>query len=407
LYVSFVERGFQLLGKGGRQGFILPNKFFRTDYGRGLRTFLTDNKSVTEVVNFGAEQVFSATTYTCLLFLSNQPNSVLHYGEAKPKTESLLAVQFTEKDVSTIHGSAWTFTGEQTSSLIEKLSHNSRRLLDLPAYMSRGSSTGEDTVFVLETVTPNIENGILREPVFASDFGRYRFEPSGKWRIIFPYISESNKFRLLSEAEIKNRYPKAFAYLYSKQPILKKRKQFRVWYGYSAARNLELHDRAKIIVPLLTDRGLFALLPEKSHGKLCPMASGGFTITVSDNCPEKTEYVLGLLNSRLLFWCLKQMSNIFRGGWITCTKQYFGELPIQTIDFTSLSDVARHDLMVSLVTSMLDLHKQLADTKTAHDREIIERQIEATDMQIDKLVYEMYGLTEEEIRIIEEGMNGK
>ena len=57
---------------------------------------------------------------------------------------------------------------------------------------------------------------------------------------------------------------------------------------------------------------------------------------------------------------------------------------------------------VALVQQMLDLHKQLAAAKTAHDKEVLQRQIDATDRQIDPLVYELYGLTEEEIRIVEE-----
>jgi hypothetical protein len=57
--------------------------------------------------------------------------------------------------------------------------------------------------------------------------------------------------------------------------------------------------------------------------------------------------------------------------------------------------------MVLLVTSMLDLNKQLPKTKTDHEKTLIQRQIEATDRQIDKLVYELYGLTEEEIKIVE------
>lgn len=51
---------------------------------------------------------------------------------------------------------------------------------------------------------------------------------------------------------------------------------------------------------------------------------------------------------------------------------------------------------------MLDLHKQFAASRTAHDKEVLQRQIDATDRQIDKLVYELYGLTEEEIAIVEE-----
>ena len=66
------------------------------------------------------------------------------------------------------------------------------------------------------------------------------------------------------------------------------------------------------------------------------------------------------------------------------------------------SPVAAHDKMVSLVETMLDLHKRLAEAKTPTDRQLLERQIATTDNQIDRLVYELYELTEEEIGIVEE-----
>ncbi|MEI2761468.1 hypothetical protein [Methanothrix soehngenii] len=69
--------------------------------------------------------------------------------------------------------------------------------------------------------------------------------------------------------------------------------------------------------------------------------------------------------------------------------------PIRTIDFSDPADVARHDRMVSLVDRMLALHKQLQEARTPHDETALQRQIEATDRQIDALVYELYGLTEE------------
>jgi hypothetical protein len=61
-------------------------------------------------------------------------------------------------------------------------------------------------------------------------------------------------------------------------------------------------------------------LPNSSRGSLYPMASGGFTITIGAKCTLKPAFVLGILNSKLSFWFLRQISNIFRGGWITCTK---------------------------------------------------------------------------------------
>ena len=50
---------------------------------------------------------------------------------------------------------------------------------------------------------------------------------------------------------------------------------------------------------------------------------------------------------------------------------------------------------------MLDFHKRLMDAKTDQEKTVLQRQIEATDREIDQLVYELYGLTEDEIKIIE------
>jgi len=75
----------------------------------------------------------------------------------------------------------------------------------------------------------------------------------------------------------------------------------------------------------------------------------------------------------------------------------FSPLHIRSIDFSDPADVARHDRMVGLVEQMLVLHKQISQAGTPHEKTALERRIEATDRQIDELVYEPYGLTEEEI----------
>jgi hypothetical protein len=73
----------------------------------------------------------------------------------------------------------------------------------------------------------------------------------------------------------------------------------------------------------------------------------------------------------------------------------------RTINFSDPVDKARHDRMVALVTQMLDLNKRLQDAKLEHDKTLLSRQVEATDAAIDKLVYEAYGLTDEEIKGVE------
>ncbi|MBU4211424.1 MAG: restriction endonuclease subunit R, partial [Verrucomicrobia bacterium] len=77
------------------------------------------------------------------------------------------------------------------------------------------------------------------------------------------------------------------------------------------------------------------------------------------------------------------------------------QLPIRIIDFSNPADKSCHDRMVALVEQMLALHKQLAAAKTPQEQTALSRQITATDAQIDRLVYELYGLTAEEIKIVE------
>ena len=77
------------------------------------------------------------------------------------------------------------------------------------------------------------------------------------------------------------------------------------------------------------------------------------------------------------------------------------QLPIRAIDFDHSSDKAKHDKMIQLVEQMLDFNKRLAAAKVPGEKTRIQRQIDATDKQIDNLVYELYDLTEEEIKIVE------
>jgi hypothetical protein len=81
--------------------------------------------------------------------------------------------------------------------------------------------------------------------------------------------------------------------------------------------------------------------------------------------------------------------------------QYMEKVPVRGINFSDKSDKAAHDRIVKLVEQMLELHRQLAAARTPQEQIALERQIAATDTQIDRLVYDLYGLTEEEIQIVE------
>ena len=103
-------------------------------------------------------------------------------------------------------------------------------------------------------------------------------------------------------------------------------------------------------------------------------------------------YILGVLNSTLINFFFRYK---FPGNNHIPSNQ-LAAIPVP------MGNKHRNESVVSLVEQMLDLHKKLAKAKTPDEKTRIQRQIDATDAQIDKLVYELYGLTNDEIKIVEE-----
>jgi hypothetical protein len=414
IYVLFVEKALGLMNKQGRLGYILPTKFFTTDYGEGLRKLISGRNALAAIVDFGHAQVFDgATTYTCLLFLSSKHiDSVSYVKELSPSTLPITIPLFRKIPSTAFTEQPWTFANKVEKELAAKILHKSIRLIDLPSDIGRGSSSGADDIFILcreggklftrQGEQVSLEEGILRIPVYATDYGRYFFDPKGEEAIIFPYDVTTAGYELKSDSEFQKRYPKAYKYLASRKRELETRKQFKAWYSFSAPRNLNVHEVAQILVPLLADQGLYCQLPENVT-RYCLMASGGFSITVASSNGLSSNYILGLLNSKLLFWRLSSISNVFRGGWITCTKQYVETLPIHSIDFSSPADLTRYKSIVKLVEQMIKYKKSMQSASSPADRELYRQQTKAIDAEIDRLVYELYGLTQEEIKIVEEG----
>ena len=307
-----------------------------------------------------------------------------------------------------INDDVWNFYSGQDEKILSKLFQETINLIDLPSDISRGSSTGNDEVFVFEVDDKgslrngngdyiDVEEEILRVPIYATDFNRYSFKLKKKYKILFPYKIIEDKAVLIDESTLQKQFPKAYHYLLSNMKTLELRSNYVRWYSYSASRNLVLHSKADFLIPLLADKGSFSLLPEPKE-KYTLMAGGGFSISIQNDEINK-EYILGLLNSTLLFWYLKNLSNAFRAGWITCTKQYFSKLPIKMISSKNEKDL--HDEIIKLVNTMLDLNKQKQTTTNSETLEQLNQRIAYTDDKINKLVYELYELTEDEIKIVE------
>jgi hypothetical protein len=126
-----------------------------------------------------------------------------------------------------------------------------------------------------------------------------------------------------------------------------------------------------------------------------------FMVTLRGEAKIKPAFLLGVLNSKLLrvLWVGRFYDQRLTFPKIKGT--YLKELPIAFPDLSAPADRARHDRLVGLVDKMLGLVPELRLARTDAGRATLQNAVTATDQQIDALVYELYGLTPEEIALVE------
>ena len=416
IYVVFVEKGLSVLNNKGIVGFILPHKIFNAKYGKPIRELILKGNNLREIVHFGDKQVFeNATTYTCLLFLTKDKNDKCQF----TKVDTLenwrngFSSLTSEILVSDINSSEWNFASGKGAALFHRLSEMQTKLGNI-ADMFVGLQTSADTVFLFkdcEIATSSIttvnskelgksvkiETMLLKPVVRSGEIGRYWAKPTAA--VLFPYEIVAGEFKLISENRMKNDYPHAWEYLLSNRILLSEREhgKFRNtgWYQLYP-KNLNLWEQKKIMTPYMTTR-LTAFLDEVNL-YFVNVTTGGFGLTMKQKS-YTPEFITGLLNSTLLNWYFKQVSTTFHGGYFAANKQYLTQLPIvkETPENLNAGN------LVILVQQMHNLYKQHNLAKTEQEKATLSRQIDSTDRRIDQLVYELYGLTKEEIEIVEGG----
>jgi len=420
MYVVFIEQGLKLLNAKGQLGFICPSKFFNSQYGRPLREMISAGGHLSHIVHFGSQQVFEeATTYTCLLFLSKASVSECLF----VKVDDLVswhagkaAIQGIVK-ARKVTANNWNFSVGIGSGLFEKLSSLPHTLGDV-ADVFVGVQTSADAVYIMDFVAETNRTYRLRSKVLATewvfekdlfcpivsgtDICRYAALPSRQY-VLFPYAIQNELVTLIDFKTIERNFPKTAAYFIENKKQLEDREKGRMkgpdWHGYIYLKNMARQSFVKLCVPRLVDRLHAAFDYDGSH-VLDNVDVGGITLKATF-VPQGLEYVLALLNCRLMRWFFPQVSAPFRGGWWSANRQFLSLIPIRVIDFKNAKDKAAHRKLILLVASMQGLHKKIAAAKSAAHMEVVQRQIDATDAEIDRLVYDLYGLTDKEIEIVE------
>jgi predicted RNA methylase len=170
--------------------------------------------------------------------------------------------------------------------------------------------------------------------------------------------------------------------------------QYGPW--LAAPRDPSIFEAPLKIVVRQTGDSIIGTLVEQGF-----IARNNLHVLLPEHNPYNLRYVLGIMNSKLMDFIYTIMNPEKGEALAEVKKKHVEQLPIHGINFSDHADKTHHDKMVTLVEQMLSLNKKLADAKTEHDRTNLQRQIDATDRQIDQLVYELYGLTDEEISIVE------
>jgi hypothetical protein len=127
------------------------------------------------------------------------------------------------------------------------------------------------------------------------------------------------------------------------------------------------------------------------------------TVIYPKNAQTSLKYTLGFVNSKLANFFFKEINkhNAMAGGYITTSKKQIDELIYYKIDLSNKSEREKQEQLVSLVDKMLELKQKEVAEQSEKSKTAITRLIQAVDKEIDKKVYELYGLSEDEIKVIE------
>ena len=159
----------------------------------------------------------------------------------------------------------------------------------------------------------------------------------------------------------------------------------------------DLYNGKKILIRK-TGHGINAVLDIDNYWVIQVI----YIFKLKENINEDYLYILGLLNSKLMyFYYYETFGEKDKQAFPHVRQSQVLELPIKRINFNDKTEKEMHDKMVALVDSIIALNKKLAVEKNPNAVTMVSRQINAVDKQIDALVYKLYNLSDEEVKIIE------
>ena len=395
LYVYFIEQSHHLLCSNGYFGMICSNKFMRSKYGEGLRAFLSTEASILMIVDFGELPVFhKAATFPLILITANRPTREQQfiYAPLKRLTFYSLAEEvgkiMIKLDSRSASGENWTLTETHKLAIFDKLKKGSVPLGEyVKSKIYRGILTGLNDAFVINQRTMErliAEDGkckeIIKPFVVGDDIRKYRVNFQKRYLIFARRGIDIKKYPAIE------RHLCAYRERLTPKP---KGWSGTEWKGRKPGgyRWYEIQDTIDYFLELEKPKIVYPDIAKES--RMAFDKSGIYLANTIYFIPTEDLYLLGILNSKLVFAWYKRVASVLgdadKGGRLRWFSQDVMKIPIRRINFTDPADKSRHDQMVHLVENMLELHKRLADAKTDHDKTSMQRQIDQTDREIDAI----------------------
>lgn len=389
LFVYFVELSLNLLRKQGDFVFIIPNKWMRAGYGKAMREFVK-GQCIVQILDFGDLPVFEeATTYPCIIQLQ----------KAAPAS-SFVAVNVDTLDfVEDMRGyldeyrmevltnelpeQGWTLTDSRTQKLLAKLRDIGTPLGEyVHGKIYRGVLTGLNEAFVIDAET---RDRLIAEDAKSAEV----IKPFLAGRDIKRYqVPKADKYLLFTRRGIDiDAYPAVKGHLeqYRKQLEPKPKDYLGTnWSGRKPGsyKWYEIQDSVDYFMEF--EKVKISLPDIAIQSEALIDCSGAYCVNTAYIIPVDDKPLLALLNSSLLLFFYSNLTSTIQGGYFRFIRQYLEQLPI--ID---LSDNDRAKLE-GLVTRIIDL--RTTDPKA---------DVSALEGEIDGLVYGLYGLSEDEVRVVE------
>jgi type II restriction/modification system DNA methylase subunit YeeA len=408
LYVYFYEKGHQLLKDAGILSFISSNKWMRAKYGENLRKFLKDNTAVLKIIDFSGYRVFEQTVDTNIILFSRGKPSNWHtanFVEVKGDVQNV--VEYINQNWQTIpqeklSDNAWTLADDKVLAIKEKIERIGKPLKDWDVKICFGIKTGYNEAFIIDTETRNriLANckdeeerkrteEIIKPVLRGRDIGKYYYKWAGLW-IIKIESGWTNKNRGKKEPKefFKETLPSLYQHLISfgdkevqgrRKGLFNRDDQGDYWWELRDCDYYPEFEKEKIVWQEIVREPSFAF-----DNTVIYVEATAFLMT-----GKNLKYIISLFNSKPVAFFFK---TFYAGGGLgeegyRYKKAFLEQLPIPPL--TPKNQPIANQI-ITLVDQILSTKKQNPEADTSQ-----------LEKEIDRLVYKLYGLTEEEIKIIE------